>query len=350
MIEPARRALRRRDARAAGRAVRRRPSAGPRRRAAWSGTRPTCSCPRFTGSTTFRLAVPAQLRPGGRRLEVLLRRCRTARCRSRSTSTARCTTAATTAGCRCRSCPWACSAEFRLPGGDLARPDRPLLPAAPAGSRCSEDTLRALQRREGARAALPTLDACVAELLDGAGAMRARERAGRLAALRGLRALPLHAGRDQERHADAVRDRLPARLRRALDTTFDHLELRCVVEGGGERSRPRCASSRRAASATSAEPQRASRARGEFDVGGLSVRTAARASTPLDGGRRLRLVRVENRTDAPAGPRPGGRARALADLDAPAPARGRRALRLASSTRRATASTPGRCSPRRRTT
>ena len=37
--------------------------------------------------------------------------------------------------------------------------------------------------------------------------------AGRVAAVRGLRALPLHPGRDQELDADAVRDRVPARLR-----------------------------------------------------------------------------------------------------------------------------------------
>ena len=42
---------------------------------------------------------------------------------------------------------------------------------------------------------------------------RTLERARRLAAVRGLRALPLHAGRDQERDADAVRHRLPAGLR-----------------------------------------------------------------------------------------------------------------------------------------
>ncbi len=42
-----------------------------------------------------------------------------------------------------------------------------------------------------------------------------RRAARRLAALRGLRALSVHAGRDQERDADAVRDRLPARLRGA---------------------------------------------------------------------------------------------------------------------------------------
>ena len=40
-------------------------------------------------------------------------------------------------------------------------------------------------------------------------------RAGRLAALRGLRPLPVHARRHEERHAHAVRHRLSARLRRA---------------------------------------------------------------------------------------------------------------------------------------
>ena len=59
MIEPARRGLRRRDAREARRAVRRHRSAGRRPRAASSGTRPTCSCRRSRGRRPSACAVPA---------------------------------------------------------------------------------------------------------------------------------------------------------------------------------------------------------------------------------------------------------------------------------------------------
>ena len=82
---------------------------------------------------------------------------------------------------------------------------------------------------------------------------------------------PYTPGRDQERHAHAVRDRLPARLCAGLDTTFDHLELRCVVEGGGDveaEVRFLAPSGER----HRAEPQRIAGV-GEFQVGGLSVRT-----------------------------------------------------------------------------
>jgi hypothetical protein len=83
-----------------------------------------------------------------------------------------------------------------------------------------------------------------------------------------------------------------------LDTTFDHLELRCVVEGGGEveaELRFLAPSGER----HRAEPQRIEGA-GDFQVGGLSVWTRLEA-TPLDGDRRLVSYRVENRTMAEAG-------------------------------------------------
>jgi hypothetical protein len=83
-----------------------------------------------------------------------------------------------------------------------------------------------------------------------------------------------------------------------LDTTFDHLELRCVVEGGGEveaELRFLAPSGER----HRAEPRRIEGA-GDFQVGGLSVWTRLEA-TPLDGDRRLVSYRVENRTMAEAG-------------------------------------------------
>ena len=75
-------------------------------------------------------------------------------------------------------------------------------------------------RRGDDRAAAPLQARAGPALLRGgagaaAGAGDERRAARRLAALRGLRALSLHAGRDQERDADPARDRLSARLRRA---------------------------------------------------------------------------------------------------------------------------------------
>jgi hypothetical protein len=83
-----------------------------------------------------------------------------------------------------------------------------------------------------------------------------------------------------------------------LDTTFDHLELRCVVEGGGEvdaEVRFLAPSGER----HRAEPQRIAGV-GDFQVGGLSVGTRLTVA-PLDGERRLVSYRVENRTEADPG-------------------------------------------------
>ena len=62
-----------------------------------------------------------------------------------------------------------------------------------------------------------------------------RRAARRLAALRGLRALPLHAGGDQERDADPARDRLPAGLRGAQPLRpRTRCGSRCVLEHGAD--------------------------------------------------------------------------------------------------------------------
>jgi hypothetical protein len=90
----------------------------------------------------------------------------------------------------------------------------------------------------------------------------------------------------------------PPAYAEGLETTFDHLELRCMVEGGGEVSAevhflvPSGERHR-------AEPHRLDGS-GDFDAGGLSVRTRLTV-TALDNGRRLVSYRVENRTDSPAG-------------------------------------------------
>src|SRR5687768_5132880 len=89
----------------------------------------------------------------------------------------------------------------------------------------------------------------------------------------------------------------PPAYARSLDTTHDHLELRCVVEGGGEvRAEVRflVPSGER----HRAEPQRVEGS-GEFGCGGLTVRTRL-AIEPLDDRRRLVSYRVENLTEADA--------------------------------------------------
>ena len=60
--------------------------------------------------------------------------------------------------------PWACSAEFRLPVATWRELIEHYYPKT-GWIALREQTLRALQR-EKAKRALPTLDACVAELLE----------------------------------------------------------------------------------------------------------------------------------------------------------------------------------------
>ena len=105
-------------------------------------------------------------------------------------------------------------------GLGLARDDRGALPR-----RRLDPAQRARRSRRSTGAArsagLPSFDACVSELLESD--VTSWSTARLLAAVRGLRAVSVHARRDQERDPDAVRDRLPARLRgrvrRARSTT-----------------------------------------------------------------------------------------------------------------------------------
>ena len=97
----------------------------------------------------------------------------------------------------------------------------------------------------------------------------------------------------------------PPAYAQQLESTYDHLELQCVVEGDGELSAEvhfLLPSGERHV----AEAQRIEGA-GETELGGLRVRTALEVA-PLDGGRRRVSYRVENRTEVPDGL---GRAEAL---------------------------------------
>jgi hypothetical protein len=97
----------------------------------------------------------------------------------------------------------------------------------------------------------------------------------------------------------------PPAYARALETTYDHLELQCVVEGGGEvRAEVHFLSP--SGERHVAEAQRIEGA-GEFELDELRVRTVLDVAPP-DGGRRRVSYRVENQTEVPDGL---GRAEAL---------------------------------------
>ena len=105
--------------------------------------------------------------------------------------------------------PWSCSIQWRMPV-DVWR--RAIDAHYPGGGwiRLHHDTLQALAQPQGrARDALVRRDRAGAP----GGVAVSVETMLSDAALRGLRALPVHAGGDQERDADPVRDRLSAGLR-----------------------------------------------------------------------------------------------------------------------------------------
>ena len=204
--------VRRRDPASGSSSCSGRPSAGARRPRNMLWHHAEVLVPNFTGPTTFRDPGPVQLRPGGRGGQVLLRRCPTARCRWRSTSTAPSSTARTTGGCRCRSCRGAARPAFRMPVADVARGDRPLLPVRAldrgarrhAARRCSARSA-ARGRRRWTRASRDCwrrrpVNEGVERLVDSL-------------LCEGYALYPYTPGCDEELDADAVRDRLPAGLR-----------------------------------------------------------------------------------------------------------------------------------------
>ena len=91
----------------------------------------------------------------------------------------------------------------------------------------------------------------------------------------------------------------------ALDTTYDHLELQCVVEGDGEID-PEVRFLLPSGERHVAEPQRIE-GEGDFELGDVTVRTSLRVAD-LGEGRRRVAFRVENRTPTSDF---GGRADAL---------------------------------------
>ena len=132
------------------------------------------------------------------------------------------------------------------------------------------------------------------------------EQLRRLAAVGGLRAVPVHAGRDQERHPDAVRDRLPAGVRgdaaRARSTTSS---CACVPERAARRraERRRSASWRPRGERHQAQARRVELA-GAM-AGALSGRAAVKAA-------RSRALTVALSLETVAAPGDGDRTRCAA--------------------------------------
>ena len=166
--------------------------------------------------------------------------------------------------------------------------------------------------------------------------------ARRLPALRGLRAVPVHAGRDEERDADAVRDRLSGRLRAQRDA-----RLRPHADAGHRHRRRRARHRRGALPAglgREAQGHRAARAarRGAVArVASSSTTSRARPSSSSSGcptaWARVTL-QVENSTplteEEATGDRKDALLKSMLSTHLLAPRRGRPQVPLAAGARR----------------
>jgi hypothetical protein len=91
----------------------------------------------------------------------------------------------------------------------------------------------------------------------------------------------------------------PPAYARRFESTYDDLELRCIVEGDDASVSAEVRFLLPSGERHVAKPQRIE-AVGDFEVGELRVRTALRVE-PRGDGRRLVSYRVENRTEVPDG-------------------------------------------------
>ena len=178
--------------------------------------------------------------------------------------------------------PWACSAEFRLPVATWRELIEHYYPST-GWIALREQTLRALQR-EKAKRALPTLDACVAELLE------ERVNVARRDSLlyEGYALYPYTPGATKNATPTPFGIVYPPAYAAALDSTYDHLELQCIVEGDGEITaevRFLLPSGERHVRRSRSE----SRARASSSCGDVRVR-ATLESTRLKGSDPLRRV------------------------------------------------------------
>ena len=136
-------------------------------------------------------------------------------------------------------------------------------------------------------------------LVRGAAADEPARRARRHAAVGGPPALPLHAGRDEERDADAVRDRLPAGVRRGQPAHVRPAQAAVHRDGDRRRSRRPCTSWRPARSTGSSSRERRAPSSSPFGAG-------ARAGVAGDRGLRRAASAsrwpCENTTEVADGP------------------------------------------------
>ena len=222
--------------------------------------------------------------------------------------------------------PWHVMAQYRLPVEVWRSAAGTAASSAWAGTR--SPTLRDYATERG----LLSSDAAVADCWPPRGRRPgepAAGGAGGLAPLRGVRPLPLHARGDEERHAHAVRHRLPAGLRRAQSELPSSGCGSSAWSRATARCRARCASSRRSGERHEGEARRIDLAEPGLRASSSTRRCAgayALRTEPRDDGRRL-VTRLRAQRD-PArwhrhGPRRG--AAPLAHLHPRAAAHARRA-------------------------
>ena len=239
--------------------------------------------------------------------------------------------------------PWSCTASWSMP---VAAWKRAVADQYPGGGwvRLSTETLDALDGAARPRAAstATTRSSPTSWARSHDPARGARQHA----AVGGLRAVPLHAGRDEERDADAVRDRLPARLRGGQpDDVRPRPDGR---DGRGRATTRRCAATARFLEPVGVRHEAVERrvelpATRPADAAGdraLRLRRACAAACAwprrrFDGGLWRVTMCVHNTTDAPAGLDRTAALRVEPAVDAPAAAARRRALPVADRAARA---------------
>ena len=177
-------------------------------------------------------------------------------------------------------------------------------------------------------------------------------RARRHAALRGLRAVPVHAGGDEERDADAVRDRLPAGLRGGSGATFDRVQIQCVAASTARRAargEVRFLQASGVRHQARRAPHRPPRGAGR---GRVRLRRPARARASARARRRPHDdPRCDNDTAVPEGlDRAAALRHSLLSTHVVARVAGGRFVSPLEAAGLRAESTPGRCSPRRTTT
>ena len=315
-----------------------RPSAGPRRPTSFvwaqvdvAGARasPARRRSRVPVPCTYDLEVAAAKYFYGAR--------RTARCRCASTSTARSSTAATTAGCRSCSSRGAARPRYRLPVEVWREMIDAPLPGQRLGPRCSDDTLERAARATRRERGLPTFDAALARAARERGERRARASSSTRCSTRATRSTRTRRARPRTRRRRRSGSSTRPPTRRSADAPSTTCGSSACVEpaprreldGRGALPAGRAASATRRSSAREL-PRRARpsspRRRGEF---AFDARAAARRGCALRPSRSTTAARASRSASHNTHARSTGRHR---------PRRG--------AARSAALDAPGRCASR----